>query len=141
MRFTLTDPMFIGARLMPAARVGASTIHVFPHARDDENRVVWRYIIEDSDGYVLDDATALSSGTGDDIDPRQALATLAEFLTAAAEAYRHTLNGQPSDNSDLFPPDVSEWAYEHDDELAALALELTPNDPDTPVTSGQGDQR
>jgi hypothetical protein len=129
--FTLRPPLHIGARLMPALRVSdTSTIHISPTRRDPDGRVVWRYIIEDHDHHVLDDATDLRSGTGDDIDPHQAMATLLAFLTAAAEAYRHTMNGQCSDNIDLFPPDVTEWAYQHDEELAALALELT--EPDTP---------
>jgi hypothetical protein len=130
-------PLHIGARLMPALRVGdSSTIHVTPTHRDPDGRVLWRYIIEDRDRHVLDEATDLRSGPGDDLDPNQAMVTLLGFLSAAAEAYRHTLNGGHSDNADLFPPDVTEWAYQHDDELAALALEIAEPDapePDTPA--------
>ena len=137
---TLRPPLHIGARLMPAVRVGdSSTIHILPTRRDPDGRVVWRYIIEDHNRHVLDDATDLRSGTGDDIDPHKAMATLLGFLTAAAEAYRHTISGQDSDNSDLFPPDVCEWAYQHDDELAALALELTELDTPEPVTAAERD--
>jgi hypothetical protein len=134
--FTVRSPMLIGARLMPAVNVtdAGSTIHITPTGREHDGRVVWRYIIEDSHRHVLDDATDLRSGTGDDIDPRKAMATLLGFLGAAAEAYRHTMNGQTSENADLFPPEVTEWAYEHDDELAALALELA--EPDTSSNAG-----
>lgn len=133
---TLRPPLHIGPRLMPAVRIGdRSTIHISPTRRDADGRVVWRYIIEDHDRHVLDDATDLRSGTGDEIDPNKAMATLLGFLTAAAEAFRHALNGGHGENADLFPPDVTEWAYEHDDEIAALALELTeadtPADPNT----------
>ena len=132
---TLRPPMHISARLMAAIRVGHSTtIHITPVRRDPDDRVIWRYIIED-DHQVLDDATDLRSGTGDPTDPRKAMVTLLGFLGAAAEAYRHTMTGQGSENADLFPPDLTEWAYEHDDELAALALELEQPDTDTTATS------
>lgn len=127
---TLRPPLFIGARLMPAVNVAdtGGTIHVTPVRRDHDGRVVWRYIIEDHDRHILDDATDLRSGTGDDIEPRKAMTTLLGFLGAAAEAYRHTMHGQASENADLFPPNVTEWAYQHDDQLAALALELAEPD-------------
>jgi hypothetical protein len=129
---TLRPPLHISARLMAAVRVGdASTIHISPVRRDAEGRVVWRYIIEDHDRHVLDDAACLRSGTGDDIDPHKAMATLLGFLTAAAEAYSRSMYGPHSENADLFPPDVTEWACRHDDELAAIALELT--EADTPA--------
>lgn len=125
---TLRPPMHISARLMAAIRVGHSTtIHITPVRRDTDDRVIWRYIIEDDDHQVLDDATDLRSGTGDDVDPNKAMTTLLGYLGAAAEAYRHTMSGQDSDNTDLFPPNVTEWAYQHDDQLAALAHELQSN--------------
>jgi hypothetical protein len=86
----------------------------------------WCYVIEDSGRHVLDDASDLRSGVGDEIDPRGAMRTLLNFLTAAAETYRYTMNGQVSEDGDLFSPEASEWAYENDDELCALALDLEP---------------
>jgi hypothetical protein len=122
----LRPPLFISSRLMAAIRVGdhGATIHVEPVGHTPDGRIAWRYIVEDNAGQVLDDATDLHSGIGDQIDSRRTLATLLSFLSAAAESYRHTMTGPSSDNADMFPPDLMEWAYEHDDELAALALEL-----------------
>lgn len=121
----LHPPLFISARLMAAVRIaGTSTIHIQPIRRDTENRVVWRYIIEDHDHQVLHDAADLRTGVGDHPDPHKAIASLLGFLGAAADAYRHTMYGHDSENTDLFPPEVTEWAYEHDDEITALALEL-----------------
>jgi hypothetical protein len=122
----LAPPLFISSRLMAAVRVGdaGGTVHIEPRGRDHEDRAVCRYVIEDSDGAVLDDGTDVRSGVRDDFDARKMMGTLLGFLGAAAESYRYTMHGQTSENVDLFPPDVTEWAYQHDDELAALALEL-----------------
>jgi hypothetical protein len=119
--------MFISSRLMAAVRVAdtGAVLHIAPVGRDTDCHVIWRCVVEDSTGHVLDDTTGLRSPVDEDPDPTVAMRNLLGFLGAAADAYRHTLNGQHTDNTDLFPPDVCEWAYEHDDEIAALALELT----------------
>lgn len=68
------------------------------------------------------------SGLGGPVD---FLENLLCFLSAAAEAYRYTMGGRDSDNSDLFPPHIMEWAYLNDDELSMAQLDLTqetPND-------------
>lgn len=141
----LAPPLIISPRLMAAVRVGdaGATIHIEPHGRDLENRAVCRYVIEDNDGTVLDDATDLRSGAGDDFDARKMMATLLSFLAAAAESYRYTTYGQTSENADLFPPDVTEWAYQYDGELAALALELDEDQniesPTLPMSWGEGE--
>jgi hypothetical protein len=126
--------MFISSRLMAAVRVGDSgaTIHIEPTGRDDDGRVVWRYLIEDSGGYVLDDATDIRSGVGDPIDSRKTMTTLLGFLGAAADSYRHTMTGGRSDHTDMFPPEVTEWAYEHGEELTALAFDLEDPGPTGP---------
>ena len=122
----MTAPLFIGPRLMAAVRVGddGGTLHIKPIGRDHEDRVEWRYVIEDGDRTVLDEGTDLRSGAGEPVDPRKALATLVGFLGAAAEAYRVDMQGQASENAEQFPPGVAEWAYLHDDELASLGLDL-----------------
>lgn len=139
----LAPPLFISSRLMAAVRVGdaGGTIHIEPHQRNQEDRAVWHYVIEDSDGTVLDDGTDLRSGAGADFDARKMMGTLLGFLGAAAESYRYMMSGQTSENDDLFPPDVTEWAYQHDDELAGLALELDDDQTSealAPTTWGEG---
>ena len=141
----LAPPLFISSRLMAAVRVGdaGGTVHIEPRGRDHVDRAVWRYVIEDNDGTILDDGTDLRSGVGDDFDARKTMATLLGLLGAAAESYRYTMYGQTSENVDLFPPDVTEWAYQYDDELAALALELdddqTTDALTTPTSCGEGE--
>lgn len=62
--------------------------------------------------------------TGRDPGPKSMLGTLVVFLEAAAEAYAYEMRGGTSENRDLFPEPVTEWAYQHSDELAMLALDL-----------------
>jgi hypothetical protein len=82
---------------------------------------------------VVEEGSDLRSGAGDPVDPRKAMANLVGFLGAAAEAYRAGMHGQASENSGLFPPDVAEWAHQHDDELAALGLELEEPEIEAPI--------
>lgn len=120
---------------MAAVNVGndGSTLHIKAIGRDDDDRVVWRYVIENGNRAVLDEGTDVRSGRGDPVDPRKAMATLVGFLGAAAEAYRVEMQGRASDNAGLFAPDVIEWAYLHDDELASLGLDLEEPGVEAPV--------
>jgi hypothetical protein len=122
----LTAPLFVGSRLMAAVKVGeeGDVLHVEPLRRDSEGRVVWRYIVEDGDRRVLDEGADLRSGAGDPVDPRKAMATLVGFLGAAADQYRVASRSEGGEDARVFPPNVAEWAYMHEDELASLALEL-----------------
>jgi hypothetical protein len=111
---------------MAAADVGggAGTLHVAPVRRDSEDRVVWRYVIEDATHRELVRGEDLRSGSGDEVDPAKAMETLVSFLAAAAEAYRASMSGRASEHAELFPEPVMEWAYVHDDDLASVAVEL-----------------
>jgi hypothetical protein len=73
---------------------------------------VWRY-----------DGDDIRSGCGADVDESDAARTLFEFLYAAAEAYRYEMNGGTSENIDLFPRHVTEWAYQNSDEISLLAMD------------------
>jgi hypothetical protein len=120
---------------MAAVKVGeeGGLLHVEPLRRDSESQVVWRYVIEDGDRRVLDEGADLRSGAGDPVDPRKAMATLVAFLGAAADEYRVALRSDGGENAGVFPPNVAEWAYVHEDELASLSLELDDPEIDAPV--------
>lgn len=66
----------------------------------------------------------IRSGCEAKVNHQEAFATLMSFLGAAAESYRYTMQGQYSDNSDLFPPKVMEWAYQNQNDIDSLAFEL-----------------
>lgn len=70
----------------------------------------WRY-----------DGNDIRSSCGAAVDVADMLRTLVSFLGAAAETYQSSMRGRDSENSELFPPHVAEWAYGVSDELSMLA--------------------
>ncbi|MER7604704.1 hypothetical protein [Nocardioides sp. NPDC127503] len=85
----------------------------------------YRYQINDTDspdGPVV--GTDLYSGVGAPVDARAALATLVAFVSAAGEAYGHTMRGGQSENQHLFRRGIAEAAYMNSDELQVLAMDL-----------------
>lgn len=88
-------------------------------------RRCYRYQIDDTDspdGPVI--GTDLYSGVGAPVDARAALATLVSFVSAAGDAYGHTMHGGQSENQHLFRRGVAEAAYLNSDELQVLAMDL-----------------
>lgn len=128
----LGPPLFIGPRLMAATAVGddGSTLHIEPLHRDHEDRVVWRYIIEDANRNELFADTDLRSGSGAEVDPHEAMTTLVTSLSVAADAHRWSLAGETTEHADLFPPDVMTWAGDHENDLEALACDLEEPEPE-----------
>ena len=88
-------------------------------------RRCYRYQIDDTDspdGPVI--GTDLYSGIAAPVDAHAALATLVSFVSAAGEAYGHTMRGGQSENQHLFRRGVAEAAYMNSDELQVLAMDL-----------------
>lgn len=116
----VTPPLFISSRLMAAIVIEGDTggivnIEYAGTTRDGQH--AYRWVIEGHDH------TEIGQGDGpqtasDEANYTTAMETLLGFLEAGAESYRHTMSGGTSDNSDLFPPAVMEWAYMNSDELA-----------------------
>lgn len=119
----LTQPAVITARLLPGIKVGDTTISI-AYASASGHRMRYAYHIDNPEWEHS--AEDLSSGCNHSL--QSGLASLLSFLTAAAEAYAYTLRtGRESDNADLFPPHVTEWAYQNSDELSMLQCELQDN--------------
>ena len=72
--------------------------------------------------YVGDD---IHSGCDAEPNVTEATGTLFSFLHAAAESYRYGMSGGTSENDDLFPEHVMEWAYMNDDAISMVSLELS----------------
>lgn len=88
-------------------------------------RRCYRYEVDDTDspdGPVI--GTDLYSGVGAPVDAHAALATLVSFVSAAGEAFGHTMRGGQSENQHLFQRGVAEAAYMNSDELQVLAMDL-----------------
>lgn len=101
-----------------------SSITVNVLGRDAESRVVFGWAVFDAAGLLLAAAADLRSGCGDEPDPSAGLVSLLSFLTAFAEALSYDSSWGPSENADLFGPELAGWALEHSDELSMLELEL-----------------
>ena len=116
----ITRPLEITPSLMAGVRVGDGWVGVEEAGDvDGYGKPAWRYQIS-AEGIEHEGDDLYSFGH-----EREVIASLLDFLGAAAEAYGYKLRtGRESDNSDLFPPDVTAWAYQNKDELSILVCEL-----------------
>lgn len=130
---TLQSPIEIGARLLPTVRVGdgadLSFISIeYSKRPGSERRVRYQYHI-DGPGWSHSDDD-LQSGNpvqGRSRGLQAGLESLLAFLTAAAESYRYRVRTNwliLGRNEGGFPGRVVMWAYEHEDELACLQIQL-----------------
>lgn len=117
----LHPPFIIGSRLLPCLKIGNCEVSLEYASVTDEGRTRYRYYIDTEPGYTDDD---LKSGCqGGNL--QEGFASLLSFLSACAEAgYYHQCTGRSSDNIDLFPNFICDWAMERKDEIDALGIEL-----------------
>lgn len=120
----LTSPIIITARLMPGVKVGDSFISIGYSKRPTTEGRPYRFqCFIDTPEFEYDDHE-LQSGRFSSGGLQDGLVSLLSFLGAAAESYRYEMSGRKSDNSDLFPPHVMEWAYQHSSEIDMLRCEI-----------------
>jgi hypothetical protein len=118
----LSEPFQIGPRLLSALKVGDTWLHL-EHVGNADNRMVFRWYVDLADGSEFSEADLKSGMQGCTL--QEMWGTFLAFLGAAAEAYAtETFRGRTSDNSDLFPPSVAEWAYQEADELCCLQMDI-----------------
>lgn len=119
-RYELHPPLIITSRLLGGMRIeGAGTVHVEPLHRDEEGRVVYRWIVDDNEGHELGRGEDLRTGVADDVDHREVICTLLSFLATCGESRR--MDGE---NADLFDEPVGSWCEEHQDEIDLAFTEL-----------------
>jgi len=132
--YTLTSPLVIGPRLMPALLVaqGTDTYGTISGEIDsyDGERFVLRYVI-DTSGHVFERADVRSAVCyPDSVNPsdvlRSMMGALVSFLGAEAEAYAGSGNMGANEPADgwMFSPEIAEWAYLNADELSMLRDEI-----------------
>jgi len=119
----LHNPVMISSRLMPAVKVGDATISVELSGYHGGRSVFTMYLdFADGTTFECSDLTSPRESL------QEALASYLSFLSASAEAYSYQMStGRSSENIDLFPPHVTEWAYQNSDELSILSIELEEN--------------
>lgn len=117
----LHSPTAITARLLPGVKIGDAWISIEPTGREKAGRIVWTMYIDFADGteFSCNDLSTFRHDT------QNALASCLSFLSACGEGYGYQLRtGRESDNADMFPANVAEWAYQNSDELSMLSMEL-----------------
>ncbi len=117
----LNHPFEISSRLLPAVRVGKSTISIKFSGETSDGRARYEYFI-DTPEFEYSSRDLKSGVCGGSL--QSGMESLLAFLGAAAEAHRYSMSGRTSENSDLFPANVTEWAYQNSDEISILECEL-----------------
>ena len=111
--------IIITPRLMPGLHIGDAFISI-EYGRDRGHRQHYRYYIDIGGREYTDDD--LSSGCNHSL--QNGLESLLSFLGACVEGRRYARTGRESENADLFPDWVGEWAEANSDEISMVACEL-----------------
>jgi hypothetical protein len=129
----LHPPFIITSRLLPGLEVGPATLSIEYFVMDGD-RVRWRVIIDDPSipGGSYEDTTLSLPANRESTSPRAIQAAMGSWLTFLLYAVEHAryLRAHPEfadAEDDLFPPEVVEWAAEHEYELETLQLDLEEN--------------
>lgn len=123
----LSSPIVITPRLLPGVRIGDAWVSIARNGITRDNRDRFDYWI-DFDGQEVF-GSDLCSGVGG-CSLQSALASLLSFLGAFAESIGYeTRTGRDSENSDMFPAILRDWAYLHAEEFSILEDEIE-NTPD-----------
>lgn len=116
----LRPPMEISARLLPAVRIGDSWISL-DYRGDREFK--W-YIDTPIGEFSGTDFRGPACGDMDDF-IRKSMESFLGFLDAFVEAIEYTRRtGRESENADLFPAELTDWAVENRDEILLKRLDF-----------------
>ena len=116
----LKPPFKISGRLLPALQIGGAWISI-----ELITRTQARYFIDLANGAeVIGDDLSCRAG----ITLQSAFESLLSFLGAYAEAVVTTRTWRVSENSDLFPASMADWATENSDEIGMTELMLSEGD-------------
>jgi hypothetical protein len=113
----LHPPFELSPRGLPAIRLGDAWLSLDEIVPTYEDRDLAHFIFDFDDGTVYHDSHMKSAIGGFD-NPVLAFDAFFGFLEAAIEAMRWEIaTGRQSENRDLFPLEVCEWAHEHSDQI------------------------
>ncbi len=92
-----------------------SQVTIVSRGADDEGRQRYAYsLTQEPIPRTVAAGHDLRSGVGEPVNYRKALSAWVSFASADAETYRADMSGDA----------MQEWAYQHDDELSELAMDL-----------------
>ena len=113
----IKSPFKISARLLPALQIGGAWISM--EVTSDTQASYYIYLADGSE--VTGDDIGCRAG----LDLQSAFSSLLTFLGAFAEAIDYeTRTGRESENADLFPASLAEWATQNSDEIGIMSCEL-----------------
>jgi len=115
----LHAPFKISARLGPSLQIGDSWITLMGVKPDPSGRERATFAIDTPDFEHVD--SDLQSGIGGFRSMVEVFESYLAFLEAAAEAYGY---GPKSENYNLFPPNVTEWAHAHNNDLSMARSDI-----------------
>lgn len=122
----LFKPFFISSRLRAAIKIGGATIDLEAGERNREGRTEYAYSITLEDGQCHEGNDLASGCLGGSV--REGFESLLDFLSACGESVGYSQRtGRQSENADLFPAFIGEWAAQYSDELSLARLELEEN--------------
>ena len=110
----LKPPFIIGARLLPALKIGGSYLSM----EVGDNGIVFYLDTPDQDHEI----TGFRPGAWFSV--QDCFESILGFMEAAAEAQSAVDRGRSSDNADIFDPAVMRWCQENADEIGCLRLEI-----------------
>lgn len=127
----LKAPFIITPRLLPGIKIGQTTISIDCNGYDRDGRVKWRVFFDPMredrkllKKTVMVDGFASHRWIGQDsLFLLEQAKGLCSFLGAFVEASRY---GKSSDNWDLFPDSLREWALNYSGEIDIMSIELEP---------------
>ena len=118
----LTAPIVITSRLCAGVQVGPAYISIEYAGSDQDGRTRYRYFIDLPD-YEYESTDLASGCQGSDL--QSGLSSLLGFLSAFAESVAYSQrSGCESENADLFPTELADWATQYSDELSILSCEI-----------------
>lgn len=122
-------PFIITARLVPGLNIGDTFLNLLGVMNTDEGRQVANLVLDFPDGSTYEDST-LQSGCGGFKGCVELFETYLSFLLACVEGYEYEQHnpGYRSDNSDLFPPHIREWAVDNKLEIENIHCDLQDED-------------
>jgi hypothetical protein len=119
----IKDPCCITSRLLPGVRVGDTEISIeYADRAGLEGRTRYRYYIDVYGGVCVENDDIQSGCGGGNL--QDGLESLLCLLSAFGEAVTYEKLGRQSENGDLFPASLREWAEANQDEFSILEIEL-----------------
>jgi len=111
---------------MAGVKIGDTTISIgWSDRAGDDSRSRYHYWIDTPD-FEYNDDDLQSGRQGGDL--QEGMESLLSFLGACAESIDYqTRTEQETENTDLFPAHIGEWACENSDEISMLQCEIEEN--------------